>query len=536
MLLILAVAAGLRLLAVGFGLPALNDSDELMFQMGAVRMLSQGTLNPGWFGHPATITIYVLALVDMAVFLWGHAASFWASARDFANAIYSDPTWVILPGRIAMVLFSVWAVWLTYRLASALFGRQAGMVAAALIAVSPVNVYWSQVIRSDLMACCFMLLALSAAVRIARDQRWRDHVLFAMWLALATATKWPFALVATALPGALLWAAPVSARMSWRSALGRLAATGAMSVAFLLLISPYLLLDYPTVIRNLHGEAQLHHVGATGGSPFENLAYYLRGPLVDALGLGGLALALGGLVLVARRREARAILLPPLILMLALTCAQNLIWERWALPFLPTLAACAGLAVVRLAKTIRTRWPAVPAMPLVAGTVAVLLVPLVLRSLAQSRERIRDTRQLASTWARAHVPAGSSVLIEHFAFDLAAQPWTIRFPMGDGGCVDAKAMLHGKIAYSTIDAARGTRANVDIGTMPPERLPSCLSDYAIFAEYDRYRAERFRFPQEAASYEAIIRQGRIVASFHPQAGRIGGPVVRIVKRETEAGR
>jgi len=36
--------------------------------MGSVRMLSGPTLNPGWFGHPATTTIYLLAVLKALVF------------------------------------------------------------------------------------------------------------------------------------------------------------------------------------------------------------------------------------------------------------------------------------------------------------------------------------------------------------------------------------------------------------------------------------------------------------------------------------
>jgi hypothetical protein len=37
-----------------------------------------------------------------------------------------------------------------------------------------------------------------------------------------------------------------------------------MSALFTLMASPYLLLAHETVLRNLQGEAQAHHLGATG--------------------------------------------------------------------------------------------------------------------------------------------------------------------------------------------------------------------------------------------------------------------------------
>lgn len=87
----------LRLNGVRFGLPALNDRDELMFEMGLVRMFSGSALNPGWFGHPATTTIYLLAVINALAFAGGWALGYWPSPKAFADKIYFDPGIAILP-------------------------------------------------------------------------------------------------------------------------------------------------------------------------------------------------------------------------------------------------------------------------------------------------------------------------------------------------------------------------------------------------------------------------------------------------------
>ncbi len=40
-----------RLATVNFGLPAMLDPDELAFELGALRMIDGGDLNPEWFGQ-----------------------------------------------------------------------------------------------------------------------------------------------------------------------------------------------------------------------------------------------------------------------------------------------------------------------------------------------------------------------------------------------------------------------------------------------------------------------------------------------------
>lgn len=535
---LLVLAAVLCLRGINFGLPALNDSDELMFELGAVRMLRGPTLNPGWFGHPATTTMYLLAVINALVFLTGHLFGWFGSVRGFADAIYADPTWVILPGRVAMALFAVGTVFLVWRLGSTLFGRRAGFAAALLLAINPVHITYAQIIRSDMMACFFMLLVILAAVRIARDGRWRDYVLAAFWLGLVVATKWPFALCALPVAGAIglrVARAPAARRtIMLRHEAQHFVLLGLMAIGFLLLASPYLLLDYQTVVRNLLGEAQPYHLGATGGTPLANAWWYLAGPIYAGLGAAGLGLVAVGIARLRRHREAAAILLPLIFAWFALICAQHLLWERWALPLMPLLVLCAGPVFAGLDTFLRDRLTGWLGWIARALLVAVVCVPLLLLGESNRRERTNDTRQLASAWARAHIPAGSTVLIEHFAFDLVDAPWQFRYPLAETGCVDARAMLQGKISYAMVDSARGARHNVDYGTMSAGRRASCRFDYAILTQMDRYRAEAAMFPAEDAAYRDLLRRGRVVASFVPRAGQSGRWTVRIVRMNPDA--
>lgn len=533
MLGLLALALALRVYGIHFGLPALNDPDELMFELGAVRMLSGGTLNPGWFGHPATTTMYVLAIVDVLVVATGWLVGWFSSIGQFADAIYGDPSWVILPGRVAMALFGAGCVYLTWRLGRDLWGKAAGLVAAALLAVNPVHITWSQVIRSDIMATFFLLLCLIAALRIAREGRWRDHVLAALWLGLAIATKWPFAIGGFAIMGAGMLRF-IETQDAARRVLLRTSACLALSVVFLLIISPYLLLDHERVLLNLHGEAQVRHLGATGSGPLDNAWWYLSGPLLTGMGAAGLLLSAAGAVIARRQREALVVIVPVLVAFFLLICAQRLVWDRWVLPLMPLLAILAGAAAVWLWRLGRQRLnpPVLNALSVIA--LAALLAPLLAQTRTDSAERLDDTRQQAAHWARIHIRPGSNVLIEHFAFDMLPQPVGLLFPIGESGCVDVRQLLRGKTSYTPIENARGGRSNIDYGTLPPAKRNTCKVDYAILAHFDRYHKERRDFPAEYASYRELLGRGRIVASFVPRPGISGGPVVRILKIDRQA--
>jgi hypothetical protein len=520
---LLAIALGVRLGSIHFGLPALNDPDELMFELGAVRMLRGLTLNPGWFGHPATTTMYVLALVNVVTFLIGWLLGLFPSVSAFADAIYANPGWVILPGRIAMTIFALGTLALVFHIGRRLSDERTALIATALLTLSPVHITYSQIIRSDMMACFFMLLCISAALNIADRNRWRDYGFAALWTGLAIATKWPFALSALAILGAVFILLRTGRITMWQAWV-RLAGFGVLSIAFLLLVSPYLLLDHETVLRNLTGEGQVRHLGSTGGSIAQNAYWYISKPLRDGLSLVGLALVPIGAFFLARRGTAVAILMPLIAGFFLLLCSQSMVWERWMLPLLLLCAilAAAGISGIVSLLADRSR----PA--LIAIVMAGIMIPQALRAQADASERMNDTRQLAARWARAHIPAGSTVLIEHFAFDLVGEPWHFLFPLGHAGCVDALGMLKGKTGYAPVDQARGTRANVDYGTMDASQRASCRPDFAILTQYDRYRIEQNAFPAEYAAYRTLLAHGRIVARFEPRAGKAGGRMVTIV--------
>lgn len=523
LLMVLLGALWLRLAGIRFGLPALNDPDELMFEMGALRMLRGPTLNPGWFGHPATTTMYVLALTNVATLAVVWVGGWATSARQFVEMAYADPSWMILPGRLVMMAFALASIVLTAGLARRFFGPVAGVVAAALLAVNPVHVTYSQIIRTDMMACVFMLLCLRASVLVAVRGNWRAYLAAAAWLGIAIATKWPFALSGLAIAGATAVAVE-NGVLDRRVAIVRLLVAAIVAIGVLLLVSPYLLLDYPTVLRNIRGEGQVAHLGATGGSPWFNLRWYATGPILAGFGVMGLILLAIGVVRTARHRLALAILAPVAVAFAGLLCVQYLVWERWALPLMPigTIVAAGGLTGV--ASRLRGR----QASWVIAAVLIVALVPLGARAVADNRMRMNDTRQIASAWARRHIPPGSTVLVEHFAFDILAEPWRFLFPLGDRGCVDVRAYLRGKVGYQAIEQGRGARSNIDYGTVAPSARPTCRADIMIATQFDRYAQERSRFPVEYAAYRSLADSGRIVATFTPQSGQVGGPVVTII--------
>jgi hypothetical protein len=150
--------------------------------------------------------LVVLAVINAGVFAFAFLTGRITSAAQFGDMVYADPSWIVVPGRIAMSLFALVTIWLTWSLARRFFGEREGLVAALLMALNPVFITWSEIIRSDVMGCVFMLLCMHSCAAIAVSGKWRDYLMAALWLDVAVATKWPFALteVAFSPPACLL--------------------------------------------------------------------------------------------------------------------------------------------------------------------------------------------------------------------------------------------------------------------------------------------------------------------------------------------
>jgi hypothetical protein len=232
-----------------------------------------------------------------------------------------------------------------------------------------------------------------------------------------------------------------------------------------------------------------------------------------------------------RSRITRWTLAVATLAFLIVICSQRLIWARWILPCLPAFSIFAAVAIVEIARRLGERWGR--RMGIVAGSLlfGAVAIPCLVTARADALERQTDTRSLASRWAERHIAAGSTVAIEHLAFDLLRQPWTILYPLGEAGCVSVTATLKSQIDYPTVQRERNGSALIDLGTVSTHKLASCRADYTIVSNYDRYLAEAGRHPGELATYRRLLAGTRIVATFRPVRGRIGGPIVRVLARK-----
>jgi hypothetical protein len=493
--------------------------------MFGAKLLLKQTLNPGWFGHPATITIYLLAATDAIVYACGWLAGAWADPAAFGRAVYTNPALIIVPSRLTALIPGVISVAITYRIGRRLLSVEAGLIAALILALSPLHIELSQVIRTDVQMTMFFLLAVNAALPLVKGFDGRALAWSCFFTGLAGVTKWP-GLLALSVPIALM----LKHHAPFKVQLARLFAAGAGTILTVIVASPYLVLDFRTFLNSVLLEGRPKHLSQTGSGFLPNVDLYLLQVIPYALTIAGAALAAIGLVLALREKSPlRRTIVLPFVLLLGLVGVQHIFWARWAIPFIPFLAILAAFALVRLASWISTRSGA----GLGATTTALAMIlggTLGVSALASARERSNDTRDEAVRWLFANAPQNASIAAETPAIILIKGKWPLLYPLGDLGCVDPRKAMDDHVDYGDVQSATKGRININLGTIAPARVDSCKADFMMINELDRYLAESKDYPNEVATYRKLLAGTRQVAVFRPRPGQAGGSMVRIFRR------
>jgi mannosyltransferase len=135
--------------------------------------------------------------------------------------------------RSLTALFGAATVPVAYLIGRELARERTGLIVAAIVAVNPMLIWYSQEARSYALLVFFGALALLFFVRALRSGRGRDLALWALASALALCSHY-FAVFAVAIEAAWLL---VALRSRWRSVLPAIAAVLAVGLALLPLIS-----------------------------------------------------------------------------------------------------------------------------------------------------------------------------------------------------------------------------------------------------------------------------------------------------------
>jgi hypothetical protein len=382
----MAIAAALRFYGIGQGLQHLPVQSERIFVQSAWEMVGAGDLDQRCFLYPGLF--FYLLRIPMAL----------VHRQGLPTPL------AYLVARCVVAGFGVLNVPLTFAVGQRLKGERCGLLAAALTAVSPLEVATAHYIRPDVV---LETLALLAFLVFYAQQR-RD-LLSGFAIGAATALKFT---------GVLLAPAYVVRRLSEGTASFRgMLAAGGVSVATFFLFTPYALL---TPSRFLSGaNAQLDYQYASASPGYGGALRFYAATVVEHLGPLGAALLLVGLWSTSRPwRHWSALVAYPTVVILVHSTA-TVLGDRFLLPAAFALSILAALGAEAL-------WDR-----RFAGGVlfSLALLHSGYTSVGNDRWMGRPTPlDEVRDWIGAHVPPGSSVLTDekHLVIDKAhyALLWT----------------------------------------------------------------------------------------------------------------
>lgn len=401
MVVVLLVALGLRLWGVAQGLPyAYNTDENSHFVPKAIGMFHD--LDPHYFSNPPAFT-YLLHLIF----------GVWFGGRAGVSHQYAlNPAAVFVVGRVTAAILGTLAVWLLYLTASRLLDRRAGVVAAALLGVAFLPVFYSHMALNDVPTLAPVTLSLLGTAGVLRNGRALDYVIAGAGLGLACATKYTGGIVLIPLLAAV--ATQFLAEGGERSAIQGMTLAAVVAVVAFLVADPYSVLNFRGFVHGLAHQSSVSEgaAGKLGAGHLSGIPYYLW-TLTWGLGWVPALAALGGAVALWRdERRLIALLVPAPVVFLLFMGLQGRYFGRWLMPVLPIFCVLAAYFAVELADRVSWRRPVLGPTVLVVAVVALLgqgLVYSIHSGLILARA---DTRNQTRAWMVAHVPVGSHIVAE----------------------------------------------------------------------------------------------------------------------------
>ncbi len=416
---VLAVAFGVRLAGITFGLPHVYHPDEGFEVYRAVR-LGMGGFD---FTRVAKGGYYFLLFAEYGLyFLKLLITGEVRSVSDFALHFITSPESFWKIGRFTTALFGTLTVLVVWIQGRRIAGSRAGLLGAWFLALAYRHVVDSHYITVDVPMTLFTFLAI---VMIVEDVSLRSRLnpwLFALVAAFAVLNKLPAVILFVPyFLGAYL-------RGGWRRKRGVLTwptlGPVALTAGIFLIANPGFVMNFMRMVALLSvSVAPAAPPGGVGpAAAATNLWAFYWGVLLESQGPASLSLSLLGIALMLIRRSREAILhasfLVLFFLLIAMTSSSHLYYSRYVVPLLPGLCLFAGLGLDDLIGRLRIRRRLETVLAVFVGVL--LVVEPAWDSVQWDRQQRRtDTRTLAAEWVEAHVPHGTRVLLEGFPEEVA---------------------------------------------------------------------------------------------------------------------
>ncbi len=413
LIVIMSVAAVLRTAGITYQLPVPTGPDHSSLIAVSLRM-GTGDLNPHWFTWPAA-PFYFLAGCFGLMFAVCRVLGVVSGASELKQWFFEDPSAFYLYVRFIMVAVGLVSVAVIYRVGCQLRSRRVGLLAAAILAVTPAEVILCHYQKAEPLLVLTVLLALAALIRWWQHDSMGRALLAGAAIGLACAVKYNAAPLVVPAFAVWLHHAFGDLRGHGRRLIGRLALGVTGLLAVFIALNPYLLLDAAEAARQLSGQKELM-TGGRGGLHETPVRSYFSVVFPVAFGwvlYAAFAAGLAWLTVVSIRRRGVEVLLATFVVAYGgAMMTQRLVTAYYPLPMVPALALGLAGAVDALARRRRlVVWLPVFLLVFPAGRSLILDYQLALP----------DAVFRAEHWITDNIPSGQRLVHSHWVPPLLAE-------------------------------------------------------------------------------------------------------------------
>jgi hypothetical protein len=320
---VLLLAAGLRFTALSWGVRHIPYQDETVFVQNAARMAVRGDLDQRFYEYPGLFFYVLLPVFRLA------------GAR-----LPAGPELYVL-ARAVVACFGVVSVGLVCLLGTRIGGPRLGLIAAMLLAVSPLDVETGHMVRPDVVLQAFVILAFLALLRVGRDVA--GDAVAGLAIGAATAVKFSGAL--------LLLSYFVRRFLTPGPRLGRIALVVLIAAAVAAVLTPYALLHRAAYGVGVRTQLGAHYGHAAFAAHFGRWLVFYLGEVARTVGPLGAVFALVGCVLVRREWHTWLPMLVHTLASLVVFSTADIRYERHMVPTLGVIVLLAAKGIDTLGKT-----------------------------------------------------------------------------------------------------------------------------------------------------------------------------------------
>lgn len=416
LLAICAVALGLRLLALAYGLPAIYNPDETPILNRALAF-AKGDLNPHNFLYPS-LYFYALFGWEVLFFILGRMVGLYRSVDDFQREFFTDPSRLFLAGRALTTAFGVATVPVLYAFGRRLYDRTTGLIAAVFLAVAPVAVRDAHYVKLDVPVTFFVVLTHVVLARIVTDplaaarQRW--WVVAGLFAGLTVSTHYYAAFIVLPVAAAALIEGYRTRR--WGNAATMLTIAALATIAGFVIGTPFFFAEPHTALRDIVAVREIdidRAVESTGA--FTSLERYADILFHDAVGWPVCLLAALGFIWALVVDWRRGLILGMFTTAFLVFVSNTVPMSRYLNVMLPLMALAAAFTVVRIVREVDR---GLGGRPTVTGAVLTMLamIPGLITSIRTDLFfRQADTRTIAREYVENQIPSGASILVQPYS-------------------------------------------------------------------------------------------------------------------------